>query len=166
MSRSVDLFIATDLSLHDLAIELGQKAGCRLTGDPERPQWIMNEDKVTAILAEHPYVNDAGLPLAKYRYAISARVPNDTRPSDTPEAAVLRRIAQRIQEGPKWPVLLVHDLQYRDGSGGAGSTQSIPPPAEPSSGQQLASTHVSCEPQSSHGDVETDHAEPAGTVAP
>jgi hypothetical protein len=41
----------------------------------------------------------------------------------------LRRIAQKIQQGPTWPVLLVHDLQYRDrahetrseGAAGAGS---------------------------------------------
>jgi hypothetical protein len=27
---------------------------------------------------------------------------------------LLRRVAQQIHRGPGWPVLLVHDLQYRD----------------------------------------------------
>ena len=46
---------------------------------------------------------------------------NDVRPHDTPEAALLRRVAQRIQRGPAWPVLLVHDLQYRDRAMAAGT---------------------------------------------
>ena len=44
-------------------------------------------------------------------------VDNDGRPQDSPEAGLLRRIAQKIAQGPAWPVLVVLDLQYRDRPG-------------------------------------------------
>jgi hypothetical protein len=116
MSRSVDLFVGTDLPLHQLAIEMGSHIGCRLVADAEKPQWTLREGDVAATLAEHPYANDTNLPLTRYRYALSARVANTARPGDTPEAAMLRRVAHKIQQGPGWPVLLVLDLQYRDGT--------------------------------------------------
>ena len=114
MSRSVDLFIDADVSLDELAGALGRQAGAPLVADPDHTSWRLTDGEVHAILAEHPYGDDGNLLFTRYRFALSARVPNEVRPHDTAEAALLRRMAVKIQQGPAWPVLLVHDLQYRD----------------------------------------------------
>jgi hypothetical protein len=124
MSRSVDLFIDADISLDDLAGALAQHAGTPLVPEPDQASWVLQDGETRATLAEHPYGDDGDLLFTRYRFALSARVSNDVRPHDTAEAALLRRIALKIQQGPTWPVLLVHDLQYRDQptrtEGGAG----------------------------------------------
>jgi hypothetical protein len=115
MSRSVDLFIDADLSLDELAGALGRQAGAPLVAEPDHVSWRLQDAEVHAILAEHPYGDDGNLLFTRYRFALSARVPNEVRPHDTAEAALLRRTAVKIQQShPTWPVLLVHDLQYRD----------------------------------------------------
>jgi hypothetical protein len=114
MSRSVDLFIDADVSLEDLAAALGRLLSTPLVAEPDRPGWVLREEELRAVLAEHPYGDDGDLLFTRYRFALSARVSNDVRPHDAPEAAWLRRVALKIQQGPTWPVLLVHDLQYRE----------------------------------------------------
>jgi hypothetical protein len=114
MSRSVDLFIGADVPLDEMAGALERHAGTQLVAEPDQACWILQEGDIRATLAEHPYGDDGDLLLSRYRFALSARVSNDVRPHETAEAALLRRIAQKIQQGPTWPVLLVHDLQYRD----------------------------------------------------
>jgi hypothetical protein len=129
MSRSVDLFIDADVPLDELASALERHTGTSLEAEPDQACWVLKEGDTRATLAEHPYGDDGDLLFTRYRFALSARVSNDVRPHDTAEAALLRRVAQKIQQGPTWPVLLVHDLQYRDGaqevraegSAGAGS---------------------------------------------
>jgi hypothetical protein len=129
MSRSVDLFIDADVPLEELASALERHAGMSLVAEPDQARWVLQEGDTRATLAEHPYGDDGDLLFTRYRFALSARVSNDVRPHDTAEAALLRRIAQKIQQGPTWPVLLVHDLQYRDraqvsGADGAAGTGS------------------------------------------
>ncbi len=129
MSRSVDLFISTPEPLDQVATEVGRLIGRGLArmADPDR--WLLEEDGVAAVLAAHPYADDGNLFFSHYRYALSARVGNSSRPQDSAEAALLRRVAHRLQSGSKWPVLLVLDLQYRDRDArdeGAGQ----PPPAD------------------------------------
>ena len=129
MSRSVDLFISTPEPLDQVATEVGRLIGRGLArmADPDR--WLLEEDGVAAVLAAHPYTDDGNLFFSHYRYALSARVGNSSRPQDSAEAALLRRVAHRLQSGSKWPVLLVLDLQYRDRDArdeGAGQ----PPPAD------------------------------------
>jgi hypothetical protein len=114
MSRSVDLFIDADVPLDELAGALGRHAGSSLIPEADQNRWILQEGDSRATLAEHPYADDGDLPFSHYRFALSARVSNDVRPHDTPEAALLRRVARQIQQGSTWPVLLVHDLQYRE----------------------------------------------------
>lgn len=114
MSRSVDLFIDATAPLEDFAAALREKLELSLTPDAERRRWLLRDGDVAAFLHEHPYVDDVTLPFSRYRFAISARVAGDGRPQDSAEAAYLRRLAQRIQQGPHWPVLLVLDLQFRD----------------------------------------------------
>ena len=137
MSRSVDLFIDADLSLDELAGALGRHLGSPLSREADGRGWRLHDGDVQATLAEHSYGDDADLLFTRYRFALSARLANDVRPHDTAEAACLRRIAQQIQRGPAWPVLLVHDLQYRDRPApaavlaSAGPEPSSPPAVEP-----------------------------------
>jgi hypothetical protein len=112
MSRSVDLFIDADVPLDELASALERHTGTQLVAEPDQPQWVLQEGDTRATLAEHPYGDDGDLLFSRYRFALSARVSNDVRPHETAEAALLRRVAQKIQQGPTWPILLVHDLQY------------------------------------------------------
>jgi hypothetical protein len=114
MSRSVDLFIDADLPLDELAGALGRQTGSSLVPEADQARWVLEEGDTRATLAEHPYCDDGDLPFSRYRFALSARVSNDVRPHDTAEAALLRRVAHQIQQGLPWPVLLVHDLQYRE----------------------------------------------------
>lgn len=114
MSRSVDLFIDADLPLDELAGALGRQTGSSLVPEADQARWVLEEGDARATLAEHPYCDDGDLPFSRYRFALSARVSNDVRPHDTAEAALLRRVAHQIQQGLPWPVLLVHDLQYRE----------------------------------------------------
>ena len=122
MSRSVDLFIDADVPLDDLADALGRHAGMPLVAEPDQARWLLKDGEAQATLAEHPYGDDGNLLFTRYRFALSARVANDARVHDTAESALLRRVAQKIQQGPAWPVLLVHDLQYRDRADLAGRT--------------------------------------------
>lgn len=142
MSRSVDLFIDAKVPLEDLAAALREKLELSLTPDAERRRWLLRDGDIAAFLHEHPYVDDVNLPFSHYRFALSARVGHEGRPQDSAEAAYLRRLAQRIQQGPHWPVLLVLDLQFRDAAMPArlvpasdadrGPTASADSPAAPS----------------------------------
>jgi hypothetical protein len=131
MSRSVDLFIDADVCPDELAAALGRLAGAPLVAEPDSARWHLQEGEAQATLAEHPYGDDGSLLFSRYRFALSARLPNEVRPHDTAEAALLRRIAQKIQQGPGWPVLLVHDLQYRDRPDAAGPNDGAARPEEP-----------------------------------
>jgi hypothetical protein len=114
MSRSVDLFIDADVSLAEMSGVLGECLGA-----PLRPEglseWVFDQGQVQAKLSEHPYRDDGELLFSRYRFVVSTRVANDVRPQDSPQAALLRQLAHKIQQGPAWPLLVVHDLQYRDG---------------------------------------------------
>jgi hypothetical protein len=114
------LFIDADLSLDELADGVGRQVGSTLAVEPDGRGWRLTDGDVQAVLSEHGYRDDGDLPFSRYRFALSARLPNDVRPHDTAEATMLRRVAQQIHRGPGWPVLLVHDLQYRDRPAGAG----------------------------------------------
>ncbi len=132
MSRSVDLFIDAQLSLDEVADAVGRLAGAPLVAEPEHARWRLREGETQATLAEHPYGDDGPLLYTRYRYALSARVANEQRPHDTREAALLRRVADLVQRGPAWPVLLVHDLQYAElaGAGEAGEAGEAGDPDE------------------------------------
>jgi len=115
MSRSVDLFINADVPLDQMAEALGRHIGTALVADGDG-RWLLRDGPMQAVLAEHPYGDDGELLFTRYRFALSARVTGDGRPQDSPEAALLRRVAEAIQHGPGWLVLMVLDLQYRDGA--------------------------------------------------
>ncbi|MGH9116253.1 MAG: hypothetical protein ACRDWW_10560 [Acidimicrobiales bacterium] len=119
LMRSVDLFIAAELPPGDMAAELGRVAGSSCAPGPEPGTWVLQEGGTRAFLAQHRYADDGDLLLSRYRYALSARVADTVRPQDTPEAALLRMVGRRLQQGSRWPVLMVLDLQYRHGLGHA-----------------------------------------------
>jgi hypothetical protein len=132
MSRSVDLFIAARHSLDEVAAELTQKLELTARMEADGSRYLVTHEGVAMVLHRHPYVDDEGLPFSRYPYALSASVRQDARPQDSTEAAVLRRLAQRIQQALTWPVLLVLDLQFRDAAlhpGGQADTDREPAPA-------------------------------------
>lgn len=116
MSRSIDLFIQCTKPIDEIAAELA-----RLTGMDVKPgslpgTWSVDEDSVHAELRAHPYIDDGDLILERYQYALSSRVPNETRLADSAEAALLRLVSEALRK-VSIPSLLVHDLQYRDRPG-------------------------------------------------
>jgi hypothetical protein len=119
MSRSLDLFIDSDAPGADLAGRLGELAGLTFVAHPNGSAWVAGESGVEATLSAHPYVTDGPLWLSRYRYALSARVENGGRVTDSPEAAFLRRVYDKLQREPTLPALLVLDLQYRDRPAGS-----------------------------------------------
>jgi hypothetical protein len=130
MSRSVDLFISAPEPLDELATEVGRIIGRGLVRMAGPDRWLLEEDGVGAVLSAHAYADDGNLFFSHYRYALSARVGNSSRPQDSAEAALLRRVAHKLQSGSKWPVLLVLDLQYRDQKAEAAEPSDASEPTE------------------------------------
>lgn len=122
MSRSVDLFIASPLSMEALAEHLRTRTGAQLmpTSDPAR--WRMVDGSLTADLFEHAYVDDGELWLSRYRYVLSTQTAEGVSLLDSSEVLGMRHLAQVIHDPPDLSVLLVLDLQYRlaAGTGAAG----------------------------------------------
>jgi hypothetical protein len=114
VSRSVDLFIASSRSIEEVAAEMARLAEMELTPGPDPGTWVLDEGTVHAELRAHPYVNDGDLPFERYQYALSARVSDGARPTDSAEANLLRMVSESLRKGP-YSSLLVHDLQFRDG---------------------------------------------------
>lgn len=122
MSRSVDLFIDSSLSIEALAEHLRARTGAQLvpTGDPAR--WRMVDGTLTADLYEHAYVDDGELWLSRYRYVLSTQMADAVSLLDSVEVVGLRHLAQLLHDPPELSVLLVLDLQYRlASSGGTGA---------------------------------------------
>jgi hypothetical protein len=114
MSRSIDLFIDAEQPPDEVASAIGRLLGSDPVEDPDTGAWLLSQGDVEASLSEHRYVDEAHLPFTRFRYALSARVPNTVRLQDAPAAALLRQIADLTQRRLGWPALLVMDLQYRD----------------------------------------------------
>jgi hypothetical protein len=129
MSRSVDLFIDADAPIDEVAANLGELLGSPLAEGPGPRTWLLQEGTVEAVLTCHPFLDDGELLLSRYRYALSARVPNTVRVQDAPETALLRHVAERVLRGSHLPALLVFDLQYRDRPGGDSVSSDCPAPA-------------------------------------
>ncbi len=130
MSRSVDLFIDADAPIDEVAANLSELLGSPLAAGPGPGTWLLQEGTVEAVLSRHPFLDDGELLLSRYRYALSARVPNTVRIQDAPETALLRHVADRVMRGSHLPALLVFDLQYRDRPGGDSAQPESPAPAD------------------------------------
>lgn len=116
MSRSVDLFIDLAPPAESVVAEIQRLTNLTLESGQVPGTWSLDEGDVHADLHAHPYVDDGDLLLGRYGWALSCRIGNDVRPVDAPETTLLRLVAEALQKGGV-PVLLVHDLQYRDRAG-------------------------------------------------
>ena len=125
MSRSVDLFIDSARPIDDLAQQLARLTRMTLSPGPSPESWCFQEGDLRAELRVHPFVPDRELAFDRYRYALSLRVPEGARPSDSAEASLLRVVSETLRKDGM-ASLLVHDLQYAD-TVGARST----PPGSP-----------------------------------
>lgn len=113
MSRSVDLFIDTQLSIDDLAEKLRKTTGAEVSRTADPGRWRLTDGSMNAELYEHRYLDDGDLWLSRYRYALSAHIAFGVSPLDSPEVLALRHFAQVLQDPPKLSVLLVFDFEYR-----------------------------------------------------
>lgn len=112
MSRSVDLFIDTQLPLGELARAIGilAQAPAAEAGDGYR----LRRGEVTAELRAHNYLDDGTLRLSRYRYVLSARFAAGRPVNEVPEVAFVRNVADLVRQRMDAPALVVLDLEQRD----------------------------------------------------
>ncbi len=123
MSRSVDLFIQSPRPIEEVASEMARLTSIELKPGHMPGTWALEEGDVHAELRAHPYLDDGDLVLERFQYALSSRVANGARTADSAEAALFRTVSEALGQGGI-PSLLVHDLQYRDGT--AAATEATP----------------------------------------
>jgi hypothetical protein len=114
VSRSVDLFIDTKLTIAEVAAKLGELLEHPLVANPDQTVFAYEHASVSLTLCAHEFIDDGDLLFSSYRYVLTGRVASTARVQDSAEAKLLRWVADKIQKEPRWPVLLVLDLQYRD----------------------------------------------------
>jgi hypothetical protein len=119
VSRSVDLFIDSSLTIEALAEHLRARTGAQLMPSADPGRWRMVDGSVTADLYEHAYVDDGELWLTRYRYVLSTHMADGVSLLDSSEVLGLRHLAQVLHHPPELAVLLVLDLQYRLAAGTA-----------------------------------------------
>lgn len=129
MSRSVDLFLDSPLELGELARRLGSVTDLTFTPEADGSGWITRTGQVVARLGPHHYVDDGDLLLSQYRYALSCRVGNDGRLTDSAEVDLMRRVLYILRNRTPLKLLLVLDLQYRDHPAEAGLPDQARTPA-------------------------------------
>jgi hypothetical protein len=121
VSRTVDLFISSTLTIDELATTIATRTGLLLPSESSESsesgetgaagEIRFREGDLSAGLSEHAYVDDGDLVLRRYRYVLSARTTVSGHLGLSPETAWLRRVAAALEDHR---VLLVLDLQYRD----------------------------------------------------
>ena len=111
MSRSVELFIATDTPADDLARAIAARAGLSVEYRADDGAPVLANNQTSAVLHEHAYVDDGDLRFSRYRYALSARTSAADRIGEQPETRLLRTVAAAL--GGDLDVLLVLDTQFR-----------------------------------------------------
>ena len=112
MSKSVDLFINSDQPIEAVAAAVERLTQLSIKPGELPSTWLIAKDYLRAELSVKPYISDGELDLERYAYAMSARA-SGSRLTDSPEAALLRAVADRLHT-EKIRTLLVHDLQYKD----------------------------------------------------
>ena len=137
MSRSVDLFIDSPLTVDELgkrlaALTRGSSQSASDAGSVE-----LRAGAVTAELAAHHYVDDGALRLSRYRYALSTRFSLAGSLNDCPEVIFVRHVAELVRQRLGAPALVVLDLELRDSGtsipAGPGDVELSPRGSSPSS---------------------------------
>jgi hypothetical protein len=105
LSRSIDLFIDSELPLRGVAAEISRITGVAAAECLEGEEWALVSAEVQARLAVHQYCLSV--------MASDAPRPADSSEADTPEIALLRYVLDILRRQGV-PCLLVFDLQYRD----------------------------------------------------
>jgi hypothetical protein len=128
MSRSVDLFVASDQPIAALAAHIAERSGLKVAeAGPDGQRFVLAAaDDLTALLHRHEYLDDDGLPLSRYEYALSMQTQASGHLGLTREVGLLRRVSAALDD---LPVLLVLDLQNRDAAPTVPAPVSDPPPA-------------------------------------
>ncbi len=109
LSQSIDLFVATDDPIIELAALLGREAG--LEAGPVGPDGsvTLSSGALAATLYEHDLPDGDVLHLGAYRYVLSATVTLAGHPGGAPETLLLRRLAATL--AGRLRVLLVVDAR-------------------------------------------------------
>jgi hypothetical protein len=110
MSRSVDLFIASDEPITGLAALIAERSGLALRARADGEGFDLADGDLAAVLHRHAFADDDGLPLSRYPYAISMQTQAGGHLGASLEVSLLRRLASRLDG---LAVLLVLDLQNR-----------------------------------------------------
>jgi hypothetical protein len=118
VSRTVDLFIRSGQAAQDLAASLGRLTRLPVKAGEQPGTWLLQQGEVVAVLRQHPYSDDGRLQFSRYPFVLTART-NGERLTESPEAAMLREVADRLREA-QVPTMLVHDLEFRDRDAGPG----------------------------------------------
>lgn len=116
MSRSVDLFLDSPLTLDELAPRLASVTELTFNRGEDGLEWITCDGQVVARLGPHHYLDDGDLVLSQYRYSLSCRVRGDGSLTDSSEVRFLRQVLHTLRSRTGLKLLLVLDLQYRDQS--------------------------------------------------
>ncbi|MHB1931149.1 MAG: hypothetical protein ACYDEN_05730 [Acidimicrobiales bacterium] len=111
MSRSIDLFIATDTPLDELAAVIAARTGLEVQTRAGDGATLIAGRDAAAVLAVHAHADAGDLRLSRYRYALTATTEAAHHVGDTPQATMLRGVASAL--AGVLPVLLVVDLQFR-----------------------------------------------------
>jgi hypothetical protein len=140
MSRAVDLFIRSELEPADLAARIAEITG--FLAEQTESGWRLHDEGFEAVLSEHSFVDDYDLLLSRYRYVLGCRVSEGTRMKDAPATIMLRMVADQLQQKAGLSVLLVLDLQYRDGPAEPTRPDTAPEPSAASASAASANGAV------------------------
>jgi hypothetical protein len=114
LSRTVDLFIDSDLPLERVAVRLGDLVGRPLVASPDGSRYSLSHAGVLAYLSEHDFLDDDDLPLSDFRFVLSAVISGCTPIEDSPQLACLRFVNGELRRDGGLPSLLVLDLEKPD----------------------------------------------------
>ena len=119
MPRTIDLFIDSDLPVDRLAARLAELTGHALVPAPGGARFVVHAGDVVAHLYEHDFLDDDGLPLSEFRYALSTSVIFGRALEGSLELAAMRQMSSQLRGPSGLPSLLVIDLERPDDPGPA-----------------------------------------------
>jgi hypothetical protein len=128
VSRSVDLFIASEADIAEVAHAVAVLAGAISSPGSSEGSFELRRGDVVAELRTHDYVDDGALRFSRYPYVLSARFQSDQSLGDVPEVVFVRHTADLVRQRMDATALVVLDLQQRDPAASrvGGSADEVP----------------------------------------